>query len=163
MMTVLINSSVDVILLSWAADSLLLTSLLLFSLFKMTMRTSLLRTEQQHAWSCHLQLLQHSLKCSDIWQHFKKSVILRAWQLAQPAETNTLWLWIRITLMYDDWWVLIWFSVMCSCTNKTFTSNSTRMALVWEKWMYWASCCWSTKRTESMSTAARMRAAMYAS
>jgi len=162
-MIVLVNSSVDVILLDWAAGSLSLTSLLLFSLFKMTMRTSLLHTEQRHAWSCHLQLLQHSLKCFDIQQHSEKNTIPCVWQLTQSAEINTLWLWIRIVLMYNSWWVLIWFNVMCSHTNRTFTLSSTRMTLVWEKWVYWASCCWSTKRTESMSTATKTRAATYAS
>ncbi len=162
MTTTLISSDVSVILLSWAADSLSLTSLLLFSSSEMTMRTSLLHTEQQHAWLCHLQLLQHSLKCFDVQRHFEKSVILCAWQLTQPAEINTLWLWIRIMLMYDSQWVLIWFSVMCSCTNRTFTSNSVRMTFVWREWTYWVSCCWSTKRTKLTSTATRMRVTTYA-
>ena len=162
MTTALADGDADAILLSWAAGSSSLTSLLLSSLSEMTMRTSLLHTEQQCAWSRHLQLLQHSLKCFDVQQHFKKSVILCVWQLTQPAETNILWLWIRITLMYNSQWVLIWFNVMCSCTNRTFTLSSTRMALVWEKWVYWVSCCWSTKRTESTSTAARMRTTTYA-
>ncbi len=161
-MTTALADSADVICLDWAAGSSSLT-LLLFSSFKMTMRTSLLHTEQQRAWSCHLQLLQHSLKCSDVQWHFKKNAILCVWQLTQLTEINTSWLWIRIALMYNGWWVLTWFSVMHSRTNRTFTSNSTRMALVWEKWVYWASCCWSTKRTESTLTAARMRAATYAS
>ncbi len=162
-MITLISSSVDVIFLDWAAGSPSLTSLLLFSSSEMTMRTSLLHTEQWHAWSHHLQLLQHSLKCSDIWWHFKKNAILCVWQLAQPTETNTSWLWIRITLMYDSQWVLIWSDVMCSCTNRTFTLSSTRMTLVWEKWVYWVSCCWSMKRTESTSTAVKVRTATYAS
>jgi len=161
-MTTLTDNSVDVILLNWAAGSFLLTSLLLFSSFKMTMRMSLLRTEQQCAWSHHLQLLQHSLKCSDIWWHFKKSVISCVWQLAQSAEINTFWLWIRIAFMYNSQWILTWFNVMHSCTNRTFTSDSMRMTLVWREWVYWVSCCWSTKRTESTSTAARTRTAMYA-
>jgi len=76
MTTAFINSDVNMILLDQAAGSFSLTSLLLFSLFKMTMRMSLLHTEQQHVWSHHLQLLQHSLKCSDIQQHFRKNVIL---------------------------------------------------------------------------------------
>jgi len=76
MMIALTDNSVDVILLGQAAGSFLLTSLLLFSSSEMTMRTSLLCTEQRHAWSRHLQLLQHSLKCSDVQRHFKKSVIL---------------------------------------------------------------------------------------
>jgi len=162
-MTVSADSSVDVILLSWAAGSLSLTSSSLSSSFKMTMRMSLLCTKQWHAWSHHLQLLQHLLKCSDVQWHSEKSVILCVWQLTQPADINTFWLWIRITFMYDGWWILIWFSVMHSCTNRTFTSGSARMTLVWEKWVYWVSCCWSTKRTESTLTATRMRTAMYAS
>jgi len=160
-MTTLVSDNIDAILLDWAAGSLSLTSSSLFSSFKMTMRTSLLCTEQQHAWSCHLQLLQHSSKCSDIWWHFKKSAIPCVWQLTQLTETNTLWLWIRITFMYNGQWVLIWFSVMHSCTNRTFTLSSTRMTFVWEKWVYWASCCWLTKRTELTLTATRTRAAMY--
>ncbi len=132
MMIVLINN-VSVICLDWAACLPSLT-LLLFSSFKMTMRTSLLRTEQQAVWSCHLQLSQHSLKCFDVWQHFKKSIISCAWQLIQLIEINTLWLWIRIALMYDSQWVLIWFDVTHCCTNRMFTLSSTRMIIVWEKW-----------------------------
>jgi len=160
-MTAFISSGVSAILLDWAAGSFSLTSLLLFSSFEMTMKTSLLHRKQWHTWSCHLQLLQHSLKCSDIWQHFKKSAILCAWQLRQLSEINTLWLWIRIAFMYDDWWVLTWFSVMCSHTNRTFTSDSARIPLVWEKWAYRTSCCWSTKRTESMLTDTRTKTATY--
>ena len=160
-MTASADDSVSAILLGWAAGSLSLTSLLLFSSSEMTMRTSLLCMKQQHAWSRHLQLLQHSLKCFDVQQHFRKSVILCVWQLIQSAEINTSWLWIRIALMYNDQWVLTWFSVMCSCMNRTFTLNSIRMTLVWEKWVYWVSCCWSMKRTESTSTATRMRTVMY--
>ncbi len=162
MTTVFTDSDADVILLDWAADSFSLTLLLLFSSSEMTMRTSLLHTKQQHVWSHHLQLLQHSLKCSDIQQHFKKSIILCVWQLTQPAGINTPWLWIRIAFMYNSWWVLIWFSVMHSCTNRTFTLSSTRMTLVWEKWVYWASYCWLMKRTELTSTVTRVRAATYA-
>ncbi len=163
MTTALINSNVDAILLDWAAGSPSLTSSLLFSLFEMTMRTSLLCMKQQHAWSCHLQLLQHSLKCFDIQRHFKKNAILCAWQLTQPADINTLWLWIRIAFMYNNWWVLIWFNVMHSRTNRTFTLSSTKMTLVWEKWVYWVSCCWSTKRTELTSTVTKVRMTTYAS
>jgi hypothetical protein len=47
-------------------------TLLLFSLSEMTMRMSLLCMKQWAVWSCHLQLLQHSSKCSDIWWHFKR-------------------------------------------------------------------------------------------
>jgi len=134
-----LTDSVSAILLDWAAGSFSLT-LLLFSLSEMMMRTSLLHMKQQAAWSCHLQLLQHSLKCSDVWRHFKKSVISHVWQLIQSAEINTLWLWIRIALMYNDWWVLIWFNRIQSCIDRTFTLNSIRMSLVWEKWVYWVSC-----------------------
>ncbi len=161
-MTAFISDSVDAILLDWAAGSLSLTSLLLFSLSEMTMRTSLLHTEQQCAWSCHLQLPQHSLKCFDVQRHSEKNIILCVWQLRQPSETNTPWLWIRIAFMYNSQWVLIWFNVMHSHTNRTFTLSSARIPLVWEEWAYWASCCWSTKRTELTSTATRVRAAMYA-
>ena len=160
-MTALVSDT-DVICLDWAACSFSLT-LLLFSSFEMTMRTSLLHTEQWAVWSHHLQLLQHSSKCSDIQQHFKKRVIPHVWQLIQLAEINTFWLWIRNTLMYNDWWVLIWFNVIQSCTNRTFTLSSTRMTIVWEKWAYWVSCCWSTKRTASSSAVTRTRATMYTS
>jgi len=128
MMTVSVSST-DVICLDWAAHSFSLT-LLLFSSFKMTMRTSLLHTKQWAAWSCHLQLSQHSLKCFDVWWHFKKSIILCAWQLIQSTETNTPQLWIRIVLMYNSQWVLIWFNVIQSCMNRTFTLSSTRMIIV---------------------------------
>ncbi len=160
-MTTASANSTDVICLDWAAGSLSLT-LSLFSSFKMTMRTSLLCTKQQAAWSHHLQLLQHSLKCSDVQRHFEKSAIPHVWQFVQLSEINTFWLWIRITLMYNEQWVLIWFNVIHCHTNKTFTSGSAMMALVWEKWAYWVSCCWSTKRTESTSTLTRVRAATYA-
>ncbi len=160
MITILI-SNISVILLDWAAGSFSLT-LLLFSLFKMTMRTSLLHTEQWTVWSHHLQLLQHSLKCFDVQRHFRKSVILCVWQLVQLLEINTSWLWIRIALMYDSQWVLTWFDMIQSHTNETFTLSSTRMPLIWEKWVYWVSCCWSTKRTESSSAATRVRVTTYA-
>jgi len=128
MMTVSADS-VSMICLDWAACSSSLT-LLLFSLFEITMRMSLLCTKQWAVWSCHLQLLQHSLKCSDVWWHFKKSVIPHVWQLIQSAEINTLWLWIRIALMYNSWWVLIWFSVTHCCMNKMFTLSSAKMTIV---------------------------------
>jgi hypothetical protein len=120
--------------LSWLSSMLISLTLLLFSLSEMTMRTSLLHTEQWAVWSCHLQLSQHSLKCFDVWWHFKKNVISCVWQLT-TAEINTLWLWIRIALMYDNWWVLIWFSVTHCCTNKMFTLSSTRMTIVWREWV----------------------------
>ena len=154
-MTVL-TDDVSVICLDWAAHSSSLT-LLLFSSFKMTMRTSLLHTEQWAAWSHHLQLLQHSLKCFDVWWHFKKSVISCFWQLIQSAEINTLWLWIRITLMYDSWWVLIWFNVIHFCMNRTLSLSRARMTIVWEKWAYKANCCWSTQRTELTLVSARTK------
>ncbi len=160
MMTVL-TDSVSVIYLDWAACSFSLT-LLLFSLSEMTMRTSLLHMKQQAVWSCHLQLSQHSLKCFDVWWHSEKSVILCFWQLIQLTEFNTFWLWIKIALMYNGWWVLIWFSVIQSCMNEMFTLSSVRMIIVWEKWVYWVSCCWLTKRTELSSAATRMRTATYA-
>jgi len=160
-MTALIDDSADVILLGWAAGSFSLTSSLSSSLFKMTMKTSLLRTEQQCAWSCHLQLLQHSLKCSDVQRHFKKSVILCVWQLRQPTDISTPQLWIRIAFMYNSQCILTWSDVMCSCMNRTFTLSSTRMPLVWEEWAYRVSCCWSMKRTELTSTAIRVRTATY--
>ena len=155
-------SNVNVICLDWAACSFSLT-LLLFSLFEMTMRTLLLHTEQQAVWSHHLQLSQHSLKCFNVQRHSEKNVILCVWQLVQSSEINTFWLWIRIALMYNDQWVLIWSDMIQSCTNRMFTLSSTRMIIVWKKWAYWTSCCWLTKRTESTSTAARVRATMYAS
>ena len=153
---------VNVICLDWAAHSFSLT-LLLFSSFKMTMRTSLLCMKQWAAWSCHLQLSQHSLKCFNVQWHFRKSLILHVWQLVQLTEINTLWLWIRIALMYDNQWVLTWFNIIQSCMNKTFTLSSVRMIIVWEKWAYWVSCCWSTKRTEFSLTVTRMRVTTYAS
>jgi hypothetical protein len=139
----------------------LLSTLSLFSLFKMMMSTSLLCTEQWAAWSPHLQLLQHSLKCSDVQWHFEKSVILHSQQLIQLLRINTSWLWIRMALMYDSWWVLTWFSVIQCCTNETFTSHSARMIIVWEKWAYRVSCCWSTKRTELTSAATQTKVTTY--
>ena len=138
--------------------SFLLMSLL-FSLFKMTMSTLLLCTKQWAAWSCHLQLLQHSLKCFDVQWHFKKSVILHFWQSVQLTEINTSWLWIRIALMYDSWWVLIWVNVIQFCMNKILSSSRARITIVWKEWVYEASCCWSTQRTELTSMFIRMRTA----
>ena len=159
-MTTSVSDSADMILLGWAAGSLSLTLLLLFSLSEMTMRMSLLHTEQQHAWSHHLQLLQHSLKCFDVQWHFKKSVISCFWQLVQSVKINTSWLWIKIALMYDSWWVLIWADVIQFCTNKMLSLSRVRMTIVWEKWAYKASCCWSTQRTELTLMFTRMRTAM---
>ncbi len=139
-MITLTDSRADVICLSLATHSFSLT-LLLFSSFKMTMSTSLLCTKQWAAWSCHLQLLQHLLKCFDVQQHFKKSVILCFWQSVQLLKINMLWLWIRITLMYNDWWVHICCSVIQFCTNKTLSLNRVRIIIVWEKWVYKVSCC----------------------
>ena len=157
MTTTFADSDADAILLDWAACSFSLT-LLLFSLFKMTIRTSLLHMKQQCAWSCHLQLLQHSSKCFDVWWHFKKSVISCVWQLVQSAEINTLWLWIRITLMYNSQWVLICCDVIWVHTNRTLTSSRVKMTIVWKKWAYKASCCWSTSRTELTSVFTRAKA-----
>ncbi len=70
-MTTTLISDVNVICFSWAAGSSSLT-LLLFSSFKMTMRTSLLHMKQWAVWSRHLQLPQHSSKCSDIQWHFER-------------------------------------------------------------------------------------------
>jgi len=155
--TVLINSKADAICLSLAMCSFSLMSLFL-SLFEMTMSTSLLCTEQWAAWSHHLQLLQHSLKCFDIQQHFKKSIILCFWQLIQLSEINMSWLWIRITLMYNSWWVLICCDVIQIHTNRMLSLNRVRITIVWEKWVYKANCCWSTSRTKLTSVFTRARA-----
>jgi len=128
-MTVFADSRISAICLDLAMCSPSLT-LSLFSSFKMTISTSLLCTEQWAAWSHHLQLLQHSLKCFDVQQQFRKSVILHFWQLVQSSEINMLWLWIRIVLMYNDWWVFICCSVIWVCTNKTLSSNRVKMITV---------------------------------
>ncbi len=133
------------------------SALLLFSLFKMTMSTLLLCTEQWAAWSGHLQLSQHSLKCFDVWQHFKKSVILCFWQSVQLTKINMFWLWIRIVLMYNSQWVLIWAKVIQFCMNRMLSLSRVRMIIVWEKWAYKASCCWSTSRTELTLMFTQMR------
>jgi len=155
-MTVSVNSEVNAIHLSLAMHSLSLM-LSLFSLFKMMMSTSLLCTEQWAAWSCHLQLSQHSLKCFDVQWHFRKDVILCFWQLIQSSEINTFWLWIKIVLMYNSWWVLICCDVIQICTNKMLLLSRVRMIIVWEKWAYKVSCCWSTSRTELTSVSVRTR------
>ncbi len=162
MTTASVDNNISTIHLDWAACSLSLT-LSSFSSSEITMRTSLLHMKQWVVWSCHLQLSQHLLKCFDVQWHFKKSVILCVWQLIQSVKTNTPWLWIRIALMYNDQWVLIWFSVIHYCTNKMFTLSSVRMIIVWKEWVYWVSCCWSTKRTKLTSTATRARTATYTS
>ncbi len=133
---------------------------LLFSLFKIMMSTLLLCTEQWAAWSCHLQLSQHLLKCFDVQWHFKKSVILHFWQSVQLSEINTLWLWIRIALMYDSQWILICCSVIQFHMNKMLSLSRVRMTIVWEKWAYKASCCWSTSRTELTSVFTQTKAMM---
>ncbi len=138
--TVLVSSKVSAIHLDLAMCSFSST-LLLFSLFKMTMNTSLLHIKQWAAWLHHLQLLQHSLKCFGVQWHFKKDVILHFWQSVQLSEINMLWLWIKITLMYNSWWVLICCSVIQICTNKTLSLSRARMTIVWRKWVYKASCC----------------------
>ncbi len=158
-MTVSVSNKINAIHLDLAMCSPSLT-LLLFSSSEMTMSTSLLHTEQWAAWSCHLQLLQHSLKCFDVQWHFKKSVILHFWQSVQLTEINTPQLWIRIALMYNNWWVLIWTSVIQFHINKTLSSDRVRMTIVWEKWVYKASCCWSTQKTELTSVFTRMRTTM---
>ena len=139
-MTAFVSSEISAICLSLTTHSfsLMLSS---FSSFKMTMSTLLLHTEQQTTWSCHLQLLQHSLKCFNIWQHSEKSVILHFWQSVQSSKINTLWLWIRITLMYNDWWVLICCNVIQFCMNKMLSLSRVKIIIVWEKWAYKASCC----------------------
>jgi hypothetical protein len=149
----------DVICLDWAACSFSLT-LLLFSSSEMTMRTSLLHTEQwQHD---HITCsYAHSLKCFDVWWHLKRTSYFM-WQLIQLAEINTPWLWIRIALMYNSWWVLIWFSVIQLLYKQNIHTEQHRMIIVWEEWAYWASCCWSTKKTESTSAATRVRTTTYA-
>ncbi len=131
-MIVSADSRANVICLSLTMYSFSLTSSS-FSSSEMTMNTLLLCTEQQAVWSHHLQLLQHSLKCSDVQQHFKKSVILHFWQLIQLTEINTFWLWIRITLMYDDQWVFIWISVIQFHMNKMLSLSRVRMTIVWKK------------------------------
>ncbi len=156
-MTASVNSKISAICLDLAMCSLSSMSLV-FSLFKMTMSTSLLHTEQWAAWSHYLQLLQYSLKCSDVQQHFKKSVILCFWQSVQLSEINTSQLWMRITLMYNSWWVLICCNVIQICTNKTLSLNRARMIIVWERWAYKASCYWLTSRTELTSVSAKAKA-----
>ncbi len=136
------------------------SALSLFSLAEMTISTSLLCTEQWAAWSHHLQLSQHSLKCFNVQWHFKKSVILCFWQSVQLSEINMLWLWIRIVLMNNDWWVFICCSVIQFCTNRMLSLNRARMIIVWEKWAYKASCCWSISKTELTSVFTWVRATM---
>jgi len=156
-MTISADSRISAICLDLAMCSPSLT-LSLFSSFKMTISTSLLCTKQWAAWSHHLQLLQHSSKCFDIQQQFRKSIILHFWQSVQSSEINMLWLWIRITLMYDSWWVLICCDVIQFCMNRTLSSSRVRMTVVWQEWVYKASCCWSTKKTELTSTSAKTKA-----
>ncbi len=138
--TASVSSRVNTICFDWVMCSFSLT-LLLFSLSEIMMSTSLLHMKQWAAWSCHLQLSQHLLKCFDIWQHFKKSVILHFWQSVQLLKINILWLWIRITLMYNSWWVFICYSVIWFCMNETLSLSRVRIIIVWEKWVYKASCC----------------------
>jgi len=154
--TVFVSSEISAICLSLAMCSFS-SVLLLFSSFKMMMSTLLLCTEQWAAWSNHLQLLQHLLKCFDVWQHFKKNVILHFWQLIQLTEINILWLWIKIVLMYNSQWVLIWVSVIQFCMNGTLSLSRVRMIIVWRKWAYKESCCWSISRTELTLMSVRMR------
>jgi len=157
-MIISVDSEISTICLDLAMCSFSLT-LSLFSSFKMTMNTLLLCTEQWAAWSCHLQLLQHSLKCFDVQWHFKKSVILCFWQSVQLSEINMLWLWIKIALMYNDWWVLTCCSVIQFCTNRILSLNRAKMTIVWREWAYEASCCWLILKTELTSASAQMKTA----
>ncbi len=126
------DSEVNAIHLSLATCSLS-SVLLLFSLFKMTMSTSLLCMKQWAAWSHHLQLSQHLSKCFNVQQHSEKSVISHFWQSVQLSKINTLWLWIRIVLMYNNWWVLICCNVIQFCINRTLSSDRAKIIIVWEK------------------------------
>ena len=159
--TALINSSVDVICCCWETCPPSSASLLLSLSFRMTMTTSLLCMKQWAAWSHHLQLLQHFLKCSDIQWHFKKSVILHFWQSVQLSEINTSLLWIRIAFMYNDWWDKICCLKICLCMKRTSQSEKTKITIIWKEWMKMHSCCTSTERTEFASFAVAMRACWY--
>ena len=125
------------------------------------MTTLLLCTKQWVVWSHHLQLLQYLSKCFDIWQHFKKSIILHFWQFIQLSEINTSLFWIRITFMYNDQWDRICCLKICSCTKRTLWSKRIKMTMIWEEWMKTHSCCTLIKRTEFASFAAAMRAHWY--
>jgi hypothetical protein len=85
---------------------------------------------------------------------FQKSVILMFLTVSTTVRNQHIWLWIRIALMYNDWWVLICCNVIQICTNRTLSLSRARMIIVWEKWAYKASCCWSTLRTELTSVSA---------
>jgi hypothetical protein len=123
------HSNISVICLDWAACSFSLTLLLFSSLRWQWEHHCCIQNSEQH--DHHLQLSQHSLKCLMYDNILKKSVIhvFDSWYNCRNQHT---WLWIRIALMYDNWWVLIWFNVIHCCTNKTFTLSSTRMTIVWE-------------------------------
>jgi len=152
------DSSADAICHCWETHSLSLISSLSSSSFRMTMTTLLLCMKQWAVWSCHLQLLQHSLKCFDIQQHFKKSIILHFWQSVQLSEINTLLFWIRIAFMYDDQWDRICCSEICLCTKKTSQSERIKITIIWEEWMKMHSCCALTERTEFASFTAVTKA-----
>jgi hypothetical protein len=143
----------DVILLDWAAGSFSLTSLLLFSSsrWQWEHHCCIQNSDMHGHITCsycntHWNVLMYndiSKEChthvSDSWYNWQKST-------HSDSESELHWC---TTLMSSH-------LIQCDvCTNRTFTLSSTRMTLVWEEWVYWVSCCWSTKRTESTSTATR--------
>jgi hypothetical protein len=115
-----------------------------------------LHTEQRRMWSRHLQLLQHSLKCSDVRRHFKRApyCVPDSWDNRQKSTHSDSESGLHLCTTVNEFSPgLMW----CVAVQTEHSLSSTRMTLVWEKWAYWASCCWSTKRTESTSTATKQR------
>jgi hypothetical protein len=120
--TTFTDSRIDAICLDLAMHSPSLT-LSLFLLFEMTISTLLLCTEQWAAWSCHLQLLQHSLKCFDIWWHFKRvsycvSDCQYNWQKSTHSDFKSESHWCTMTDEFLS--ELMWYnSVQTKCCHQT--------------------------------------------
>jgi hypothetical protein len=93
----------------------------------------LLHTEQWAAWSCHLQLLQHSLKCL-MYNDISKECHMCVWQLIQLQKST------HLTLnqnCIDVQQLMSSHLIQCDTAVQTEHSHSSKNDIVWEKWVYW--------------------------
>jgi hypothetical protein len=127
---------------------------LLFSSFEMTMST-LFAYKAVSSVITSLAVAATLIEMFWCMMTFQKSIILCFWQSAQLTEINTL----TLNQNHIDVWQLM-SSHLSWCDTVLYKQmlslSRVRMIIVWEKWVYKASCCWST-RTESASVSARMR------
>ncbi len=136
-----------------------------FSSYSFLLSSSSVSRKLHHVtWSCHLQLMQTLLKCSEMKWHFKKD-----WRsfdhvhCIQVMKVTCSQDWIRTALMYKDLCIFIWFKEIISCTKSTSHSERARSAcsdLIWTKIV---SCSCLTKRQRKTlieAEATRARALM---